>query len=121
MITLMSWGHKFGNPPANYKIDCSFFKNPWRDATIMQEKNPLDRKELILSFMKIQRGMPEFIASVYLLIQTVNDFFPDENLTIAICCSAGEFRSPAIVEMIGEQLNKKNIPFIIKQNENSKL
>lgn len=121
MITMMSWGHKYGQPPANYKFDVSYFVNPWREEAIRQQKDPTRRRKMILRQMQMQSKCEEFVASATMLIRTVNKLFPDENIKIAFCCSAGEYRSPAIVELVGDELKKFKIPFAIEHSKESKL
>ena len=121
MITLMSWGNKFGSPPANYKFDVSFFKNPWRDEKIRNEKDATKRKEMIIKFMDNQKGVPAMLSLLYAVCIYLNDEFPDENIAIALCCSAGEYRSPAMVHALSAMLTRRKIEHIIKQSNESKI
>ena len=50
MIYLLSWGFKFGRPPANFAFDVSYFKNPWREKELRNGK-----EEDIIEFMKKQK------------------------------------------------------------------
>lgn len=119
MLTLKDWGHKFGQPECNFKFDVSFFANPWRDKKIREEKDTDKRKKMIMKFMEDQEGVGSFVSRVSSFIRFLYTILPDENLQIAICCSAGEFRSPAIVEMISENLGK--VPHTIIHSINSKI
>lgn len=122
MITLKSHGFKFSRPEANLVFDVSYFKNPWRDAEIKEQSDPVLRKVMVLDFMKEQRGVKEMVDSISELIWTYYWMFSKENIQIAICCSAGEYRSPAMVELVAERLRKdKQMDFIIKHSENSKI
>jgi len=114
MITLMSWGHKYGNPPANFKFDVSYFKNPWRD----KEARHSDR-ETIISFMERQEGVNKFINNLVQMLGDLNEQFEEEEIKVAICCSAGEYRSPAIVELIGKELLKRKIKYAVSHSKES--
>ena len=121
MITLMSWGHKYGSPPANFKFDVSYFKNPWREEEIRDCQDKEDRKKKIIKFMKNQKGVETVVSQISEVIALYNLLFPDENICVAMCCSAGEFRSPAIVELIGEELSKRKVKYVINQSKESLL
>lgn len=119
MITIISHGHKFGDPPANFKFDVSYFKNPWRDESIKDEQDPVKRTAMILEFMHNQEGVDLFVDRVSSLLRMLYLIYPDENIVVAFCCSAGEYRSPAIAEMVGIVLGEK-VAKVIK-GANSKL
>lgn len=120
MITIRSHGFKFSRPKANIVFDVSYFKNPWRDKEIIEEKSDDSRRKKIMEFMEKQEGVLELCEVICDVIITYNEHFPNENIQIAICCSAGEYRSPAIVEIIGKMLPKDS-QFIINHSENSKI
>ena len=115
----MSWGHKYGNPPANFKFDVSYFKNPWREKEIKDCQDKNERKKKILEFMKNQEGVETIVAHISRMIELYGLLFPDENIRVAVCCSAGEFRSPAMVELVGEALSKRKVDYIINHSKES--
>src|SRR3989344_2762545 len=119
MITLISWGHKYGNPPANFKFDVSYFKNPWREKEIRDCQDKDERKKKIMDFMKNQEGVEITVVNIAALIAFYDSLFPGENMYVAICCSAGEFRSPAIVELIGNELSKRKVKYAISHSRES--
>lgn len=121
MITLKSHGFKYSRPDANYYFDVSYFVNPWREEPIRQQKDPTRRRKMILRHMQLQSKCEDFVNSTTMLLRTVNKLFPDENIKVAFCCSAGEYRSPAIVELVGDELKKLKIPFAIEHSKESKL
>lgn len=121
MITLKSHGFKFSRPEANYYFDVSFFKNPWRDEKIRNEKSKEKRKKLILGAMTTQPSCDAFVDAVSMMLRTIHNEFPDENIQVAFCCSAGEYRSPAIVELVAEELKKFKINTVISHSKNSKV
>ncbi|OGZ74021.1 MAG: hypothetical protein A2832_02360 [Candidatus Zambryskibacteria bacterium RIFCSPHIGHO2_01_FULL_44_22b] len=114
MITLMSWGHKYGNPPANFKFDVSYFKNPWRE-----KETRYSNRETIISFMEQQEGVNKFINNLVQMLVDLNEQFEEEEVKVAICCSAGEYRSPAIVELIGKELSKRKVKCVINHSKES--
>lgn len=119
MITLMSWGHKYGNPPANFKFDVSYFKNPWREKEIRNCQDKYEKKKKIIEFMKNQEGVETTVAHISEMIALYGLLFQDEDMRVAICCSAGEFRSPAIVELIGKELSKRKVKYVISPSKES--
>ena len=121
MITLKSHGFKYSRPEANMVFDVSFFKNPWRDESIRNEADAEKRKDLIMAYMKNQEGCETFIERIASLLRFMHMMYPNESLKVALCCSAGEYRSPAMVIMLGEKLEKVGIPIIIEQSKESKI
>ena len=121
MITLKSHGFKFSRPEANFVFDVSYFKNPWRDEEIRNELNRDARKELVVSFMKNQAGVTPFVNNLASLLSVLDTTFEDENIVIALCCSAGEYRSPAMVEMVSKELFVRNVSHKIIHSPNSKI
>ncbi len=117
----MSWGHKYGTPPANFKFDVSYFKNPWREKEIKDCQDREKRKEKIIEFMKNQEGVRAIVTHVSEVVSLYDRLFPDESLRVAICCSAGEFRSPAIVKLIEQELLKKKVKCEISHSSESLL
>jgi RNase adaptor protein for sRNA GlmZ degradation len=115
MITLISWGFKFGRPPANIAFDVSFLKNPWREKELQGAS-----KEKILEFMEKQKEFSELIDAFFNIIKTYNALWPKETLVFAFCCSAGEYRSPAVVEALYKKLTEENIPAEINHSKHSK-
>jgi len=113
MITLMSWGMKYGEPPANFKFDVSYLKNPWREG--------LKGYGEIMHFMNNQKEFQELLKVFVDTILCYNELYPHENLVFAFCCSAGEFRSPVMVECIGAILKPTGINYQIIQNQYSRL
>lgn len=121
MITLKSYGFKFGRPEANIVFDVSYLINPWRNQEIREEEDLELRKDMIMEFMLNQEGVMVLARHISELLSWYNIMFTGENIQVAFCCSAGEYRSPAMVLIVAEELEKKGIEFIIKQSENSKL
>lgn len=121
MITIQSFGFKYGKPEANIILDVSYFINPWRDASIRDEIDPVLRRQKIFSFMMSQKGIQDFIPRMVELLATYDKLFPQENIQVAFCCSAGEYRSPAIAELVHDKLKEQGVYCVLKVNNNSKI
>jgi RNase adaptor protein for sRNA GlmZ degradation len=121
MITLKSHGFKYARPEANFVFDVSYFKNPWRDENIRNEKDTELRRMMVVKFMKEQKGCLEFVVHLALMLRHLNNQFPDESIQVALCCSAGEYRSPALVEMLGEVLQEYGVNYQISHSTQSKI
>lgn len=109
MITIKSHGFKYSRPEANIIFDVSYFKNPWRKDDIRNEKDRNKQWEKAVTFMRAQEGVEVFVKKVADLLFVYNYQFPDENIQVAICCSAGEFRSPVIVELVSKALEELGV------------
>ncbi len=121
MIYLKSHGFKFSRPEANFVFDVSYFKNPWRESEIKEETNPEERTKKIIEFIKKQEGSQEMVDRICSVVILVYLLHPDENIKVALCCSAGEYRSPVMVQLLAEKLIKANVPCSIEQSPDSKL
>jgi len=88
---------------------------------VRQEADSVEKRNKILAFMLKQEGVEKFVNSTSGLLATYNQLFPDENLQVAFCCSAGEYRSPAMVELVHNRLQELGILSLVKQSPNSKL
>jgi RNase adaptor protein for sRNA GlmZ degradation len=122
MVTIKSYGFKFGRPEANIVFDASYFVNPWRHMREIKDTidEPSQIGEAIVHYMIKQEGVHEFCEKIKDIVLFYDKYFPNENIQIAVCCSAGEYRSPAIVEIV-KNLLPSNYPITIKHSENSKL
>ncbi len=121
MITIKSFGFKYGRPEANIVLDVSYFKNPWRSEEIRHEKDIAKRAKLIMDYMMEQSGVEVFVTKTTDLIATYGVLFPEENIQIALCCSAGEYRSPSLVMLIANELSKRGIDCVVSHSHNSKI
>ena len=121
MITIQSFGFKYGKPEANIILDVSYFINPWRDESIRNEVDPAIRRRKIFDFMMKQDGIKDFVPRMVELLSCYDKLFPQENIQVAFCCSAGEYRSPAIAELVHDELKKQGVYSTLKENSNSKI
>lgn len=114
MITLFSHGFKYGSPRANFVFDVSYLKNPWRDPKL-RGSSVSARKKLrpqMAKFMDAQPEYSEYCKKIADVVSMLDRLFPGEDIRIAICCSAGEYRSPMVVEGVKKLLRKNNIKFV---------
>ena len=116
MITLISHGFKYGRPEANFVFDVSYLVNPWRNLELRNAP-----REKIIEFMNQQEGFSELINSMANLISIYESLWPNDNLVFAFCCSAGEYRSPVVVEAISDVLKNRNIKCEINHGSHSKI
>lgn len=106
MIHLMSWGFKFGQPPANIKLDVSYLINPWRK----KELRGASKKE-ILAFMEEQEEFNEVVNAIVNLVSVYDKLWPESKMVFAVCCSEGTYRSPMVVEAVGKKLEELKINY----------
>lgn len=123
MITIKSHGFKFGRPDSNVYFDVSYLKNPWRDEDIRNEKDPKKRKEMMVKYMLDQEETELMVKMFCYLLEAYNSNWPDENIQVSFCCSAGEYRSPVVADMVYAKLKKsyQGVSVELKQGPNSKL
>jgi len=114
MIYLLSYGFKFGRPPANFAFDVSYLKNPWREKKLRHGK-----KKEILKFMREQKEFNAIVNLAVIVISAYSKMFPGEKMVFAFCCSASEYRSPAVVEEVSIKLKEKKVAHKIIKNNNS--
>ena len=76
---------------------------------------------MIMYYMNDQEGFQVFIDKIMGLLSYYILFHPNENITIAFCCSAGEYRSPAVADTIAKKLKKLKVDYKLEQSKNSKL
>lgn len=121
MITLKSHGFKYSRPEANFVFDVSYFKNPWREEKFRTKGKDDNRLAKIEHFMKTQDGVMDYVFAAADMITVMSTNFCDENLIFAFCCSAGEYRSPIMVELVAKELHKRGVVFIIEENNNQRI
>lgn len=92
MITLTSHGFKYGRPDANIVFDVSYFNNPWRQQDV-----------------NASRGYDDITDAILTTIRAYDKNYPDEDVVVAVCCSAGEYRSPMVVESLSKTLTDEHI------------
>jgi UPF0042 nucleotide-binding protein len=121
MITLISQGFKFGRPDANFYFDVSYLANPYRDKKIREEKNLEKRSKLVMEFMEKQPEFNSIVNIITIAITTYNNMFEGEEMIFGICCSAGEFRSPSVVNAISKKLSRVKVNHKVIQSKTSKI
>ena len=121
MITLKSFGFKYGRPESNFVFDVSYLPNPWRDKDIRECKDKATQTKMIWKFVNKDDRFLSIANGIGNCISRYYKAFPNENLVVGICCSAGEYRSPIIVELVQKALRDSHIDSKIEQSKNSKL
>jgi len=105
-VTLISFGFKYGIPPADKIYDCRKLLNPHNTFTLRL----LDgRDEKVQKFVA---GDPKFTELMYRVSNDIED-----GKTYAFGCHGGRHRSVAIVEMIARELEAKEMIGIIRHTQ----
>ena len=91
-VTIITFGFKYGPPPANYSFDVSFVKNPARDPRwgMFADATADGMAEFVLSQPKASNFLDSLIPMIGVLSQC------DDDLRIALGCNAGRHRSRII-------------------------
>ena len=101
LVKLVSFGFKYGLPPANYYFDVSFVKNPARESKWgLFAKEDSEMTEFVLQQAKVT----EFIDLVIPLIYHLAEL--DGFQTVAFGCNSGRHRSPIIVNEVARRIGK---------------
>ena len=112
MITLMSFGFKYGHPPCNYYFDVSFIKNPAReeqwDLFAVVDNDMVD-------FVMRQDAARHFVSHACELILFLAK--QDDDFRVGIGCSSGRHRSFIIAEQIAMLLDRKHLRVDVKHRE----
>jgi len=99
LVKLISFGFKYGLPPANYYFDVSFAKNPARESKWgLFAKEDSEMAKYVLQ----QEKVTEFINLVVPLIYHLAEL--DGFQTVAFGCNSGRHRSPIIVNEVARRL-----------------
>lgn len=96
MITIISFGHKFGVPEADRTADCRSLRNPHHDPKL----KPLTGKD-----KPVQDYVSADSKTFHLVDRVVS--VAQDGETIAFGCFGGRHRSVALAEMVGQLLKAK--------------
>lgn len=101
MLTLVSFGFKYGPPPCNHSFDVSFLKNPARYEpwSFWSPHNDTG----MYDFMKNQPEFEAFLShatKTCLFLATI-----DDDVRIGFGCSSGRHRSPIVVNSLAGRLS----------------
>lgn len=106
MITLLSFGHKFGVPAADRTADCRSLRNPHHDPKL----KPLTGRD------KAIRDFVAADAKTAVLVDRILSVATDGE-TIAFGCYGGRHRSVAVVEMVGKALKDRGYEVEVHHRE----
>ncbi len=111
-VTLVSFGFKYGRPPANHVFDVSFLKNPAREATWGLWSTPSeDMRRWVLT----QPAAVEFLAAALPFVRFLAR--TDDDVRIAFGCSAGRHRSTILVEELAQRLRDEGLDVAVFHRE----
>lgn len=106
MITLLSFGHKFGVPAADRTADCRSLRNPHHDPKL----KPLTGRDKAIRDFVAADGKTSALVARVLSVATDGE-------TIAFGCFGGRHRSVAVAEMVGEALKAQGHEVTIHHRE----
>jgi UPF0042 nucleotide-binding protein len=101
IIRLISFGFKYGLPPANFYFDVSFIKNPAREKK--WGLFAIEDEEMV-EYVLSQDSVSDFIDLVVPLIYHIVKL--DGFQSVAFGCNSGRHRSPIVVNEIARRINK---------------
>ncbi len=109
-VSLVSFGYKYGIPPeADLLFDVRFLPNPY----FIKELKPFPgTTPKVSKFVLNQDATREFLEKLYPLLGHIIPLYAQEGrsyLTIAIGCTGGRHRSPAIAREIEKTLKKQKL------------
>ncbi|MCB9913720.1 MAG: hypothetical protein H6828_01065 [Planctomycetes bacterium] len=113
-LTLLSFGFKYGQPPANHYFDVSFLKNPAReDGWDLFSQRSDGMRRWVLE----QRDAVEFLERMVPLACFLAR--ADDDARIALGCSAGRHRSAILVEELARRLRAEGLDVHVHHREGS--
>ena len=111
-LTLVSFGFKYGRPPANHVFDVSFLKNPAREASWGLWSTPSDEMRL---WVLAQPAAVEFLEAALPYVRFLAR--TDDDVRIAFGCSAGRHRSTILVEELARRLRDDGLDVAVFHRE----
>lgn len=106
MITLISFGHKFGEPEADRKVDCRPLRNPHSDPKL---RNLTGKDKPVRDYVVADNRTAPVVSRIMSVAK--------DGETIAFGCFGGRHRSVAMAEMVGEALKEKGHAVTIHHRE----
>ena len=113
-VTLVSFGFKYGPPPANHAFDVSFLKNPARQEGWNLWSEPgAEMRDWVIR----QPEARAFLGAALPLLRILPTV--DDDARVAFGCSAGRHRSAILVEEIARHLRSEGIEVVVIHRERS--
>lgn len=116
-VEITSFGFKNGTPPsANILLDVRFLKNPYW----VEKLRPLTGLDAPVKKYVLDQPMAQDVLET--LVSLVGQIAPamietkTDTFLIALGCTGGQHRSPAMVEALGERLEETYPSFTVKRN-----
>ncbi|HEX16648.1 MAG: RNase adapter RapZ [Deltaproteobacteria bacterium] len=117
-VLLMSFGYSFGLPPeADLVMDVRFLPNPFY-VKGLRDLDGLD--ERVVQYIFEHREGRDFLERFAELLEFLLPLYEREGkstLTVAIGCTGGRHRSPAVVQRLGELLAGKGREVAIRHRD----
>jgi len=109
-ISLISFGYKYGVPPeADLMFDVRFLPNP---NFVEELKKFTGTSKKVKDYVLSKNETKEFLTKLKSMLEYLIPLYKKEGrsyLTIAIGCTGGRHRSPAICEVIRDYLKQKKL------------
>ena len=110
LVTLMSFGYKFGIPrEADLVFDVRFLPNPYF-VEELRDRDGTDPE--VISYIEQAPGSEEFIIKFCDFVEEVLPRYVREGrgyLTVAVGCTGGRHRSVAVLRRLAERLSKDKL------------
>lgn len=104
MVSIQTFGFKYGHPQCNYWFDVSFIPNPARrEGRSLKDKYDAE----MLNFVRNQQGVDEIVSAIVIVIETVSQL--DDDVRIGIGCNSGRHRSRAVADLVIRKLKGHQI------------
>ncbi len=120
-IKLLSFGFKYGLPPAcDLVLDVRFLQNPYFIPT-MRHKTGLD--SVVREFVLEQDRTQRFLSLTVDLLKFLAPEYVNEGkvyLTVGIGCTGGQHRSVAVAEALKERLSSAHPGIVVAHRERSR-
>lgn len=116
-VTLISFGYKFGPPPADLLFDVRFLKNP----NFVETLRPLTGQDArVAQYVMAQPEAEEFLTRIESLIDFLLPLYQAEGrsyLTIGIGCTGGRHRSVVMVDHLQAYFEKRGTPPVVRHRD----
>ncbi len=111
-LTLISFGFKYGHPPANHYFDVSFLTNPARQEgwNLWSQPNG-EMRDWVLQQPEAQEFLDNIAPMAHFLSRA------DDGARIALGCSAGRHRSTILTEELARRLRSEGLEINVIHRE----
>lgn len=116
-VSLVSFGYKFGSPPADLLFDVRFLKNP----NFVEGLRPLTGQDSqVAEYVMAQPEAGGFLTRVEGLIDFLLPLYEAEGrtyLTIGVGCTGGRHRSVVVVDQLRAFFEKRGVQPVVRHRD----